>query len=185
MKKEWRVHALMLAVLALISAAWLHDVYWKNKPENIQAFVSRFAAQDSLGWTADGEADASADAQTMKMTWQAGEGRAEARTAVLPLAECDTLLLSVTATGTPNAAMEHRWGFRAWLEVRTLKGDQLIDSTTIELVLESELGRRRVYALEASAREADGYQAVLTIEPVDGARGAGTISVSRWEVFAR
>ena len=187
-KRERRLTALLLGCLALVSAAVTAWVCLKEQPGNVAAFETRFLDVSEMGFEAgEGLAlEALPDALTLR--WEAGEDvERSAASAAIPLEPgTRAATLTVYASGTHNALASERWGCQIWLEWTCLseRDGRVIDTTRIELPLESDKERARACALSVRAEpdELCQVRASVMVMPLEGEMQAGYFTLSDWEV---
>ncbi len=183
--KEKRITVLILALLVLTSLVWINQVFQKAKPENLSAFQNRFQNVESMKWTVKGAAELSVTADLLNINWAEGNGAFSLQTDIMPLEVKSTLQVNASVGGTQNASASDRWGFRAWMEIQTMQGTEILYCERIELVLESHKQRNRIFAIEAPAAGADGWRIRIIVEPIEGVLESGTMKLSECEVYMR
>lgn len=186
-KKQRWISLAILIVLAIGSALMTGYVLEKAKPDNLAAFANRFTNQLELGWNVQQGPGwlETGDERHTRLSWETAKERVVFETAVLPAEVCKKLLVNATIGGPQNAYAAGRWNHRIWMELTALKDGAALSSSRIEVTLESDLDRGRIYAVETAAEGSSQYQVRLIIEPLNGVAEAGWLDVSKWEVYAK
>lgn len=188
-RREWRLTALVLGCLALLSAGMTAWVLVKERPENVAAFETRFLDLSSLAFEAQDGLFMEVQPDALTLRWEAGSAQPLRAATAVPLeAGASGATLTVYASGQQNALAGERWGYQVWLEWTCLSqtDGHEIDQGRIELPMESDKERSRACAVSVRAEpgEACSVRAQLCVLPLDGALEAGWVTLADWEVSA-
>ena len=188
--QRW-VTAGILCALAVLCVCMTGYVLEKARPENLQAFENRFLDQTLLGWKVkQGEGNVEInEPELIRLTWPQGTAAVVFETQAMPLEDCRRLLVNATIAGQQNANALSRWNYRVWMTLEMAGKEGSKNSSRIEVALESDKDRGRIYAAETSLtgpNAAEQYILQMVIEPLastDGTLEAGWLEISRWEVY--
>jgi hypothetical protein len=125
----------------------------------------------------------------LRIEWpQTGVGGARVAARTFPLPRQTTRLQAdMTIGGLQNASGRERSGYVVWFEAELLSDGRVTDTRRIEIPLESEKNRARIYSLLVSIDDtaADAYRLCLTVEPLNGGIGQGYLTCGDPEVTTR
>lgn len=186
-KKEWRISLCILSVLALIAAGFTAFVLFQHRPMRVEAFENRYLQAESIALEKIDGMEVQAIQDRLKMTWQAGteplQLLTEPQAITMP---CTQWQLDLAAGGAQNTIRKDQWGYRVWLELRTLKENQILSTDATELFFEAiEADRARLYTLCTNAQGADAWQVCVTVEPIADERAEGSMILEHWEVWGK
>ena len=186
-KKEWIISLCLLCVLACVSSGLTAYVLHQNQPANIAAFENRFLNIGEMQFAASEKLEIRAAGNQLELSWSESNEALILETDVQPLPEgCRDWQLTLGIGGKQNGIKKERWGYRAQLELRMLRGESAVASEGVDLPLLAErLERTRIYTVKADASQADGWQLCIRLVPVDGALAEGSLILKNWEVQAR
>ena len=186
-KREWIISICILCVMALAAAVLTRFVLYQNQPANVAAFEKRFMDLTQLGITVSEGMELSVELDEINASWQEGEHSLTLETAVQPIpSPCDQWQIDLSGGGKQNTVKHDQWGYRVWLELHMLRGDVNVATAKTEMFFEAmQDDRSRIYTLQADAREADGWQVRVMIEPLDGQVAEGSLILEHWEVWAK
>lgn len=186
-RRQRLISLMILSALTMISVMMSDYVLQKAEPEKLEAFRNRFWDQRQLCWMIGkgaGKIDG-VDEKYARFSWERIEEEIIYETALIPMEDCRRLRVNATIAGPQNAFATGRWNQLIWMELFTQKDGELVSSEKIEICLESNKDRGRVYAIECNASGANQYQVRLLVQPVNGIVEEGWLDVSKWEVYTR
>lgn len=185
-REHWWVVGLLLTLCAL-SALGVLAVLQKQTPASVAAFADRFVPLDTLGFAANEGLTCAVEPSKLTLNWpQGGATPLLAQSGVLPLTrKSDRLQADISIGGTQNADGAQRFGYRVWLSVTLYRQGEPLNAERIEIPLESQKARARLYSLSVAYGDAapDGYALQIQVEPLDGAIAPGTLTCAWLEVF--
>jgi len=177
--------AILLALVVLAVFGTVHVLHMQ-RPEKLRVLTERFQPLSSLKLTASEGISLVEEENRILVQWEEDSDAFEVRTGELPLEQAEQLLVNATLGGVQNGYAQSRWGYRIYMELQTLQNGQVVDRHRIETPFTTERkDRGRIFAAEANARNADAYQVIFTVEPVDEELNAGEFFISFWEVDAK
>ena len=188
-RREWRLTALVLGCLALLSAGMTAWVLVRERPENVAAFETRFLDLSGLAFETQDGLLMEVQPEALTIRWEAGGTEPLRAAATVALEPGDSgATLTVYASGQQNALAGERWGYQVWLEWTCLSqaDGREITQGRIELPMESDKERSRACTVSvcAAAGEACSVRAALCVSPLDGTLEAGWVTLADWEVSA-
>lgn len=181
-EKRWT--AVMLIVLAAVSAWICVHVWQKNTPEAIDSFRHRFLNIQDLEGNAEGFT-AETEETMLTLKWQGTEDTLCYETSPRAVDSGHSVRLAFQAGGTLNAGKRERFGFQSWLELIMLKDGREIASRKIELPFESDKERLRYYTAAVKTEAADAWKVRVTVTPVLDTVMPGSLILKNWEVMER
>lgn len=186
-KKEWLISICILCALVLVSAGLTAFALHQHQPEKVEAFENRYLNMEEMALEPLNGMQAKAYLDRLTLTWEAGTEALQMITQPRPIeGPCKEWQLDLAGGGKQNTIRRDQWGYRVWLELRTLKGNEIVSSARTEMLFEAVAAdRARVYTLSAAAEEADAWQLCVEVEPMDGERAAGSMILEHWEVWGK
>ena len=186
-RREWKTVLILLACLTALSALGVWFVLFQAAPARVAAFAGRFLDCRALGFTAPDGITLTAEKDLLRVQWDEGGANGfEVTSQSIPLnaANRTRVLADARISGTRNADGNKRFGFRAWLEIDLLREGATLKSARMELPLESDKERARLYSLAATydGLAPDACRMRLTVEPLDGSLSPGTLQCAWLEV---
>lgn len=186
-RKDKIISALVVIGLLLLSLLGVDHVLKKDDAQSMERFTNRMVKLESLGLPSKGNVTVTYDQGFMKLAWPAMDTQAEIQSDILPLEhpEKKTLQVDMGIGGRKNANGYIREGYQVWVEVRLIQNGIAVKSKRVEILLESEITRSRLYSIRIpyDGAEPDAYQLRWTILPVDGRIDQGDLVCEYLEVM--
>ena len=182
-RKEWRVTVVILVFLIVFSILGVLYVQQKETPANLAILAKRAEVFADLGFSSGENVTVTPDDTNLSITWNETQADSiDIVSQIMPLSDARTgqFQVDVYLGGTQNVFDAQTVAYQVWLEAELLQNGTPVAQTRIQVPLESNKDRARLYSIIVPYGDTrpDAYRIHFRVTPINGMIAKGTLSCS-------
>lgn len=188
LKRDKWIVAIILMFLTLISVLGIRFVLQMQGKLNQGNTLNHMMDFRSLGMQGDDDTTLDIDSNNLRFEWNVSKKEEiVVQSQAIPIEQNDksSLQLDVNIGGKNNAYQSQRTGYMVYLQIVLLDQNATVEAKKIEIPLESERNRSRLYSIVIPIEKSgvNAYKIQWIIQPLNNTIDAGYIICNNLEVI--